>query len=64
MEEILNELEHIKKEILKESRGWKEDSKIEEDKGVAVRYFDIAEGLEKAARIVDQRIDSLKEVEE
>ena len=64
MEEILNELEHIKREILKESRSWEEDSKTEEDKGVAARYFYIAEGLEKAARIIDQRIDALKEVKE
>jgi len=64
MEEILNELEHIKREILKESQSWKEDSKTEENKGVAARYFYIAEGLDKAARIVDLRIDALKEVEE
>jgi len=63
MEEILNELEYIKREILKESRSWEEDSKTEEDKGVAARYFYIAERLEKAARIIDQRIDALKEVE-
>ncbi len=63
MEEIRNELEHIKREILKESRGWEEDSKIEEDKGSAVRYYYLAEGMEKAARIVKQRIDMLKEVE-
>jgi len=64
MEEIVNELEYIKREILKESRNWEEDSKTEEDKGIAARYFYIAEGLEKAARIVDQRIDALKEVKE
>ena len=64
MEEILNELEHLKREILKESRSWEEDSETEEDKGVASRYFYIAEGLEKAVRIVQQRIDMLKEVEE
>jgi len=63
MEEILNELEHIKREILKESRGWEEDSKTEEDKGSAARYYYLAEGMERAARIVEQRIDMLKEVE-
>jgi len=64
MEEIVNELEYIRSVILKESRSWEEDSKTEEDKGIAARYFYIAEGLEKAARIVDQRIDALKEVKE
>ena len=63
MEEIVNELEYIKREILKESRNWEEDSKTEEDKGVAARYFYIAEGLEKAARIVQERVDMLKEME-
>jgi len=63
MEEIVNELEYIKREMLKESRSWEEDSKTEEDKGSAARYYYLAEGMEKAVRIVEQRIDMLKEVE-
>jgi len=64
MEEILNELEYIKREILKEAQSWEEESETEEDKGSAARYYYLAEGMEKAARIVDQRIDGLKEVKE
>jgi len=64
MEEILNELEYIKREILKEAQSWEEESKTEEDKGSAMRYLYIAEGMEKTARIVQERIDTLKEVEE
>ena len=64
MEVILKELEHIKREILKESQGWEEYTKTEEDKGSAARYYYLGEGMEKAARIVERRIDALKEVEE
>jgi len=31
--------------------------------GSATRYYYLAEGIEKAVRIVEQRIDMLKEVE-
>ena len=64
MEEILNELEYIKREILEKARSWEKESETEEDKGCAMRYLYIAEGMEKAARIVQQRIGVLKEVKE
>ena len=63
MEEILNELEYIKRVIQKEAQSWEEESETEEDKGSAARYYYLAEGMEKAVRIVEQRIDMLKEVE-
>ena len=64
MEEILNELEYIKRVIQKEAQSWEEESETEEDKGSAARYYYLAEGLAKAVRIVQQRIDTLREVKE
>jgi len=64
MEEIRNEVEDLKRKILEKAQSWEKESETEEDKGCAMRYFYIAEGIEKAARIVQERIDRLREVEE
>lgn len=57
-------LEEMKDELYREKAGWEEYAAIEDDAGSRARYEHIAEGLEKAIKLIDRRIEEIeKEVE-